>query len=81
MTSVERINEFGQLEKEELTKAQQEPEESWPPRGDIEYEDVSLVYNVPNSNETDEPTKAVLKNLTFDITGGEKIGIVGRTGG
>ena len=72
MTSVERIIEFGKLDQENLDQGKFEPEESWPSRGDINFKDVCLYYNI-----SDEP---VLKNLMFKINGGEKIGIVGRTG-
>jgi len=44
----------------------------WPKSGQIIFKDVSLQYN---SNES-----PVLKNLNFEIKGGEKVGIVGRTG-
>ena len=75
MTSVERLVEFGQLEKEEVDKAKVEPDENWPPRGGIQYENVSLVYNAPATcDDIDEPPKAVLNNLSFTIFGGEKIG-------
>ncbi|OTF74727.1 ABC transporter-like protein [Euroglyphus maynei] len=72
MTSVERIIEFGRLDQENLDQGELEPDESWPNRGDIHFNDVCLYYNI-----SDEP---VLKNLKFTINGGEKIGIVGRTG-
>lgn len=72
MTSVERVIEFGELEREPLEEAKQTPHENWPTNGDIVFENVSLHY--PG---VAEPT---LKELTFTIRGGEKIGIVGRTG-
>ena len=77
MTSVERIAEFGQLDKEPLEECKQEPPSSWPQRGNIQYEDVSLTYDV---GVDDEPPQLVLRHLTFAIQGGDKIGIVGRTG-
>jgi len=82
MTSVERIVEFGQLEKEELDKSTIEPDEFWPKRGDIDYEKVSLTYSTGPAVDDDieDGPKAVLNDLTFSIRGGEKIGIVGRTG-
>lgn len=68
--------EFGKLERESLDECIQEPSESWPQRGSIVYENVSLAYD----GTGDEPPTVVLKNLTFHIAGGEKVGIVGRTG-
>lgn len=44
----------------------------WPKTGNISFEDVYLRYR-PN-------TDLVLKGLNFDIQGGHKVGIVGRTG-
>ena len=44
----------------------------WPSQGNIKFEDVRLRYRP----KTDE----VLRGLNFEIEGGKKIGIVGRTG-
>lgn len=46
------------------------PETKWPNCGAIQFENMSLSYG----------EKAVLKNITCSINGGEKVGIVGRTG-
>lgn len=81
IVSVNRIVEFGELDKEELDKCKQEPDTKWPWRGEIVYKNVSLVFNTAaNLDDIDEPPKKVLNNLSFHIRGGEKIGIVGRTG-
>lgn len=83
MTSVDRVAEFGRLEKEDLEAKKLEPEIGWPNRGDLEFKDVSLLYPAPPSagpSSPPEPPKAVLQNLSFKVHGGEKIGIVGRTG-
>lgn len=81
MTSVERIAEFGKLEVEPLEECIQEPPDAWPQRGDLVYEDVSLAYDgEPTPEDDDPPPRLVLRDLTFTIRGGEKIGIVGRTG-
>jgi len=45
---------------------------SWPSNGDLTYEDVHLRYR-PDCD-------LVLKGVDFHIKGGEKVGIVGRTG-
>ena len=45
---------------------------NWPEKGVMRFENVSLRYR--------PTTEIVLKNLTFDINSGEKIGVVGRTG-
>lgn len=71
MTSVERVQEYADLEPERDTEAQEVPPK-WPDKGEIKFENMSLRYG------PDEP--CVLKNLTFKIYPKEKIGIVGRTG-
>ncbi|CAH1183385.1 unnamed protein product [Phaedon cochleariae] len=68
MTSVERLVEYTDVKAETTGGTEVE---HWPQAGSITYKNVSLTYN---NNET------VLKNLTFEIKPGEKIGIVGRTG-
>lgn len=81
MTSVERIVEFGELDKEEVDNCKQEPDEKWPSQGEIVFKNVSLMYNAPaNLDDIDETPKPVLSDLNFKINPSEKIGIVGRTG-
>ena len=48
------------------------PEQSWPQDGAIKFEEATMSYRpgLPN----------VIKGISLDIKGGEKIGIVGRTG-
>lgn len=46
--------------------------DQWPKSGQIKFRDVSLRYR-PN-------TDLALQKVSFDVKGGEKIGIVGRTG-
>lgn len=45
---------------------------SWPTRGKVEFNDVELKYR--------PTTELVLNKLKFTIKGGEKVGVVGRTG-
>ena len=73
IVAVERISEYVKLPSEapeviETTR----PSPEWPMRGAVEFRDVSLAYR--------EGMENVLKNLTFSIKAGEKIGIVGRSG-
>ncbi|CAG9768734.1 unnamed protein product [Ceutorhynchus assimilis] len=68
MTSVERVLEYGEVESE--NKSGQELSK-WPTAGSIKYNDVSLSYKT---------SEKVLKNISFEIEGKTKIGIVGRTG-
>lgn len=48
------------------------PPPSWPARGAVEFRDYKMRYR-PN-------TPLVLKGVSFRVRGGEKVGIVGRTG-
>ncbi|RWS24157.1 hypothetical protein B4U80_11357, partial [Leptotrombidium deliense] len=74
MTAVERVIEYTILPSEQdlESKAEHKPPDNWPQNGTIEYKNVYLTYN--------NAPKPVLLNLNFVINGGEKIGIVGRTG-
>ncbi len=72
MTSVERVNEYIKLEKEQLHKCIIKPFDNWPASGQIEFDNVSFSY--------DKKLPKVLKNVSFKINNNEKVGIVGRTG-
>ncbi|XP_038209551.1 uncharacterized protein LOC119830563 [Zerene cesonia] len=73
MTSVERVLEYTNLPPEEnMEDGPTQPPEVWPTQGNVEFENVYLQYG-----EEDPP---VLKDLSFNIQGGWKVGIVGRTG-
>lgn len=72
MTAVERIFEYIKLDIEKLEEGEKKPNRDWPTRGQIIFQNVTFKYerNLP----------PVLKNLSFRIESGEKVGIVGRTG-
>ena len=73
MTAVERVLEYTDLPMEPLEEGKiQPPDDNWPSAGAIAYEDVSFRY--------DKNLPPVLNELSFRISPGEKIGIVGRTG-
>ncbi|TNV86168.1 hypothetical protein FGO68_gene2272 [Halteria grandinella] len=59
-----------QGKKKEMKKVKKMKE--WPETGEIQYKFVNLRYR-PN-------TETILKDLTFQVKAGEKIGVVGRTG-
>ncbi|RZB39953.1 ABC tran, MMR HSR1, and/or SbcCD C domain containing protein, partial [Asbolus verrucosus] len=46
--------------------------ENWPERGEVKYQNVSLIYN--------DSKQSILRNINFTIKPNEKIGIVGRSG-
>jgi len=72
MTSVERVMEYSQLDKEDQTLKPQKPPTEWPNQGVIQLSDVYLRYAKEEKN--------VLKGINFKTAPSEKIGIVGRTG-
>ncbi|GAA0148087.1 ATP-binding cassette [Lithospermum erythrorhizon] len=74
MVSVERLKQFSIIPSEaEWRKQDSVPPPNWPMNGNVELIDVQVRYR-PN-------TPLVLKGITLGIKGGEKIGVVGRTGG
>ncbi|RMY79467.1 hypothetical protein D0863_00040 [Hortaea werneckii] len=72
MNSTERIHYYGtELEEEaELHKGQTRP--NWPEKGEIVFDNVQMRYR--------PGLPLVLKGLTMHVQGGERIGVVGRTG-
>ncbi|XP_052623209.1 ABC transporter C family member 14 [Lactuca sativa] len=74
MVSVERIKQFTNIPSEaEWVKKDGPPPPNWPTHGSLELRDLQVRYR-PN-------TPLVLKGITLKIEGGQKIGVVGRTGG
>jgi ATP-binding cassette subfamily C (CFTR/MRP) protein 10 len=71
MISVERTHQFKNLDKENL-KGSIRVNENWPIQGNIQFIDVCLRYS--------DGSKYALDDVNLSIIGGEKIGIVGRTG-
>jgi len=73
IVSVERIKEYVDLKGEAPASIpSKRPAKSWPADGAIEFRDYSARYR-PDLD-------LVIRNLTFSVKSGEKIGIVGRTG-
>ncbi|CAG2122395.1 unnamed protein product, partial [Medioppia subpectinata] len=68
MTSVERIIEYTKLPQEAdlLSTDQNRPKPEWPQTGGIVLDHMSLIYD-------SAPDKPVLKDITCEIRGGEKI--------
>ncbi|PIN11315.1 Multidrug resistance-associated protein/mitoxantrone resistance protein, ABC superfamily [Handroanthus impetiginosus] len=74
MVSVERIKQFTVIPSEaEWRKKDFLPPPNWPMHGNVELKNLQVRYR--------PDTPLVLKGITLSITGGEKIGVVGRTGG
>lgn len=74
VTSVMRIKDYAGLLREHQvlsSQVKQSKSPEWPTHGAIQYEQVTLSY----VNGTD-----VLRNISFTVNAGERVGIVGRTG-
>lgn len=73
MTSVERVLSYTELQPEPGydTTIPRAPND-WPQRGCVTFKAVSLSYFIGGPS--------ILKNISFSVIPGEKIGIVGRTG-
>lgn len=72
MNSVERLHYYGTEVDQEAPGKLDPVDESWPQNGQITFNHVEMKYR------PDLPL--VLKGLTMNIRGGERIGVVGRTG-
>lgn len=73
IVAVERIKEYGEVTQESAWELPvKDPPPSWPRSGTLQFQNFGLRYR-PSLD-------LVLKNLNICINGGEKIGIVGRTG-
>ncbi|KAE8330642.1 P-loop containing nucleoside triphosphate hydrolase protein [Aspergillus sergii] len=75
INSAERLHHYGtSLEEEEKTAPLHHVEVSstWPEQGQISFDNVQMRYR--------DGLPLVLKGLTMSIQGGERIGVVGRTG-
>lgn len=72
MNATERLHYYGsELDQEAALKAREVPE-SWPQTGSITFSKVEMRYR--------SELPLVLHGLDFHVNGGERIGIVGRTG-
>ena len=76
IVAVERIKEYTMVTQEaswDSQMIQDKSNEKWPPKdGRIRFEDYSMRYR--------EGLDLVLDSVSFEVKGGERVGIVGRTG-
>ncbi|QCE06576.1 ABC transporter C family member 14-like [Vigna unguiculata] len=73
LVSVERIKQFTNIPSEATWRNKDlVPPANWPGQGNVDIKDLQVRYR-PN-------TPLVLKGITLRINGGEKVGVVGRTG-
>jgi ABC-type multidrug transport system fused ATPase/permease subunit len=72
MNAVERLRYYGNGLDEEAPLHTVDVRSSWPEKGEIVFDNVEMRYR--------ENLPLVLKGLSMHIAGGERIGVVGRTG-
>lgn len=73
VVSVERIKEYSETEREALWDIDEtKPPKKWPSDGKVSFENYETRYRAG--------LDLVLRGISVDIAGGEKVGIVGRTG-
>ncbi|XP_011616814.2 canalicular multispecific organic anion transporter 2 isoform X2 [Takifugu rubripes] len=73
IVAVERVKEYSETKTEAPWVVEDKrPPPEWPMEGNVEFHDYSVRYR--------EGLDLVLKKLNLSVKGGEKIGIVGRTG-
>ncbi|XP_047368145.1 multidrug resistance-associated protein 1 isoform X4 [Vespa velutina] len=73
IVAVERIKEYGETPQEApWVNPENVPPKEWPADGYVEFKDYKVRYR--------EGLDLILHGLTFSVKGGEKVGIVGRTG-
>jgi ABC-type multidrug transport system fused ATPase/permease subunit len=72
--SIERLSVYcDELPQESDEVKDIDPKEQWPQTGAISFENVNLSY-------PSRPDVLILKDLSFSVRPGEKVGIIGRTG-
>ncbi|KAJ7489160.1 multidrug resistance-associated ABC transporter [Mycena latifolia] len=72
LVAVERVKETSDLAREPPEILEPRPPATWPSKGEILCQDLSIRY-APNLPD-------VLHDISFQVVPGEKIGVVGRTG-
>ncbi|XP_055592513.1 multidrug resistance-associated protein 1-like isoform X3 [Uranotaenia lowii] len=73
IVAVERIKEYGETKQEAAWEvANSTLPRDWPEHGRVEFQDFQVRYR--------EGLDLVLKGISFTVDGGQKVGIVGRTG-
>ncbi|KAG0359164.1 Canalicular multispecific organic anion transporter 2 [Podila minutissima] len=72
LVSVERVKEYSDKHREAPNETTVNLPPNWPAHGKIEFKNYSTRYR--------QGMDLVIKNVSFDVQPGEKIGIVGRTG-
>jgi ABC-type multidrug transport system fused ATPase/permease subunit len=72
MNAVERVLHYTELPGEGDAVKPNDPPMTWPTGGEIAFKNVEMVYR--------PGLPLVLKDVSFNVAPGEKVGVVGRTG-
>ena len=72
IVAVERIKEYTEVEPEAEWESNNSPPKDWPSSGFVEFQNYGMRYR--------KGLDLVLKSIDANVKGGEKVGIVGRTG-
>ena len=73
INAVERVQEYiNDVKEESARETENDPPPSWPEHGEIDVKGLALRYA--------EDLPLVIKGISFHVTPGEKVGVVGRTG-
>ena len=72
IVAVERIKEYTEVEPEAEWTSDNSPPDKWPSSGSVEFQNYGMRYR--------KGLDLVLKAIDAKVKGGEKVGIVGRTG-
>ena len=71
--AVERVDQYTKVEQEKAYNiGSNKPSIEWPSKGEIVFNNVFMKYR--------QELPHVLKGLSFNIRGGSKVGVIGRTG-
>ena len=73
MSVVERLKEYAEVKDLERSCLEDQIEKTWPQTGDLSFDQVSIRYR--------KKLRYVLDELSFEVKDGEKVAIIGRTGG
>ncbi|GAV28278.1 hypothetical protein PMKS-001748 [Pichia membranifaciens] len=73
INAVERVQEYiNDVKPESASETENDPSPSWPEHGEIDVKGLALRYA--------DDLPLVIKGISFHVTPGEKVGVVGRTG-
>ncbi|CEM11345.1 unnamed protein product [Vitrella brassicaformis CCMP3155] len=91
MTSVDRIKDYIDNVPTEPSEAPSHPPDAWPDLGQISYQDLTVAYKSKSDDDDHHHQQGpggegeggvcvALRNVTVDVAGGSRVGLVGRTG-